>query len=90
VHYTGRLEDGTVFDSSVDRGEPFSFTLGHSQVIKGWDTAVATMKKGEKVELTLKPDYAYGADGSPPKIPASATLVRHPISSSGSRSQYSI
>jgi FK506-binding protein 4/5 len=76
VHYTGTLTDGTKFDSSVDRGDPFSFTLGASQVIKGWDTAVATMKKGEKVLLTLRQDYAYGERGSPPNIPGGATLVR--------------
>ena len=76
VHYTGTLEDGTKFDSSVDRGEPFEFTLGHSQVIKGWDVAVSTMKKGEKVQIKLRHDYAYGESGSPPKIPPGATLVR--------------
>jgi FKBP-type peptidyl-prolyl cis-trans isomerase len=75
VHYTGTLTDGTKFDSSVDRGEPFSFTLGAGQVIKGWDKGVATMKQGEKVLLTLRHDYAYGDNGSPPKIPGGATLV---------------
>jgi len=75
VHYTGTLEDGTKFDSSVDRGDPFEFTLGHSQVIKGWDIGVATMKKGEKVQLKLRQDYAYGESGSPPTIPPGATLV---------------
>jgi hypothetical protein len=75
VHYTGTLTDGSKFDSSVDRDEPFSFTLGHSQVIKGWDKVVATMKKGEKVQVTLAPQYAYGESGSHPKIPPSATLV---------------
>lgn len=75
MHYTGTLEDGTKFDSSVDRGEPFEFTLGHSQVIKGWDVGVATMKKGEKVQLKLRQDYAYGESGSPPTIPPGATLV---------------
>eukprot|EP00892_Ulva_mutabilis_P008035 jgi/Ulvmu1/5603/UM023_0140.1 len=75
VHYTGTLEDGTKFDSSVDRGDPFEFTLGHSQVIKGWDVGVATMKKGEKVQLKLRHDYAYGESGSPPKIPPGATLL---------------
>ena len=76
MHYTGRLTDGTKFDSSVDRGEPFSFTLGVGQVISGWDRVVATMKKGEKVEATLAAEYAYGASGSPPTIPPGATLVR--------------
>jgi FKBP-type peptidyl-prolyl cis-trans isomerase len=75
VHYTGTLTDGKKFDSSVDRGDPFTFTLGHSQVIKGWDKVVATMKKGEKVQVTLSPEYAYGESGSPPSIPPSATLV---------------
>lgn len=75
MHYTGTLEDGTKFDSSVDRGDPFSFTLGQGQVIKGWDETVATMKKGEKCRVVLRSDYAYGKQGSPPKIPADATLV---------------
>lgn len=79
VHYTGTLEDGTKFDSSVDRGDPFEFTLGHSQVIQGWDIAVATMKKGEKVQLKLRHDYAYGESGSPPTIPPGATLVTYLI-----------
>mmetsp|Transcript_25413 Transcript_25413/g.28221 ORF Transcript_25413/g.28221 Transcript_25413/m.28221 type:complete len:109 (+) Transcript_25413:28-354(+) len=75
VHYTGRLTDGTKFDSSVDRGEPFQFTLGAGQVIKGWDEGVALMTKGEKAQLTCPPDYAYGASGYPPIIPPSSTLV---------------
>ena len=74
VHYTGTLLDGTKFDSSVDRGDPFKFKLGVGQVIKGWDHGVASMKKGEKAILTCKPDYAYGARGSPPTIPPDATL----------------
>lgn len=75
VHYTGTLEsDGSKFDSSVDRGEPFEFTLGQGSVIKGWDLGVATMKKGEKAVLTCRADYAYGDAGSPPKIPGGATL----------------
>lgn len=74
VHYTGRLLSGEVFDSSVDRGEMFKFKLGQSQVIKGWDVGVATMVKGEKCILTCKPEYAYGEEGSPPKIPPNATL----------------
>ena len=76
MHYTGTLEDGTKFDSSVDRGDPFEFKLGASQVIKGWDVGVATMKKGEKSLFTLRADYAYGERGSPPNIPPGATLVR--------------
>lgn len=74
VHYTGTLLDGTKFDSSVDRGTPFDFTIGKGQVIKAWDQGVATMKKGEKAILTCAPKYAYGGSGSPPKIPANATL----------------
>ncbi|XP_066592679.1 FK506-binding protein 59 isoform X2 [Prorops nasuta] len=74
VHYTGTLLDGTKFDSSRDRNEPFSFTLGVSEVIKGWDIGVATMKKGEIAILTCKSKYAYGKNGSPPKIPPDATL----------------
>jgi FK506-binding protein 4/5 len=75
VHYTGRLVDGTVFDSSVTRGERFKFKLGEGSVIKGWDVGVATMRRGEKAVFTLKPEYGYGATGSPPTIPANATLV---------------
>lgn len=74
VHYTGRLLDGTVFDSSVDRGQPFEFTVGVGQVIKGWDKGIMSMKKGEKCILRCEPDYAYGAAGSPPKIPPNSTL----------------
>lgn len=74
VHYTGRLTDGTKFDSSVDRGTPFTFTIGQGQVIKGWDQGVATMIKGEKALLTCTSEYAYGKAGSPPTIPADATL----------------
>jgi FK506-binding protein 4/5 len=76
VHYTGTLEDGTKFDSSVDHGEPFTFTLGHREVIAGWDRVVATMKRGERCRAVLAPAYAYGAAGRPPTIPAGATLVR--------------
>lgn len=74
AHYTGRLLDGTKFDSSVDRNEPFKFVLGNGQVIKGWDEGFATMKKGEKAILTCKSEYAYGKAGSPPNIPPDATL----------------
>lgn len=74
AHYTGRLLDGTKFDSSVDRGTPFTFTIGNGQVIKGWDEGFASMKVGEKAVLKCLPEYAYGASGSPPKIPANATL----------------
>lgn len=74
VHYTGTLEDGTKFDSSRDRGDPFMFKLGEGQVIKGWDEGVKTMKKGERAVLKCAPEYAYGASGSPPTIPPNATL----------------
>lgn len=73
VHYTGTLLDGTKFDSSRDRGEKFSFKLGQGQVIKGWDVGVATMRKGERSEFTIRSDYAYGEGGSG-KIPPGATL----------------
>jgi FK506-binding protein 4/5 len=73
--YKGSLLDGTVFDSSYDRGSPFSFKLGAASVIKGWEVVAKTMAKGEKARVTLAPEYAYGAKGSPPKIPPDATLV---------------
>ena len=69
VHYVGTLTDGSKFDSSRDRGDKFSFNLGKSEVIKGWDQGVATMKIGEKAMFTIKADYGYGSAGSPPKIP---------------------
>eukprot|EP00929_Paragymnodinium_shiwhaense_P119795 TRINITY_DN91692_c0_g1_i1.p1 TRINITY_DN91692_c0_g1~~TRINITY_DN91692_c0_g1_i1.p1 ORF type:complete len:578 (-),score=236.71 TRINITY_DN91692_c0_g1_i1:147-1880(-) len=76
VHYVGTLEaDGSEFDSSRSRGKPFEFVLGKGQVISGWDKGVATMKKGEVAKFTLAPEFAYGAAGSPPKIPENATLV---------------
>lgn len=76
VHYVGTLQsDGSEFDSSRGRGQPFVFALGKGQVIKGWDLGVATMKKGEVAKFTLAPEFAYGDDGSPPKIPEKATLV---------------
>ncbi|XP_017783113.1 PREDICTED: FK506-binding protein 59 [Nicrophorus vespilloides] len=74
VHYTGTLLDGTQFDSSRDRNQPFEFDLGKGSVIKAWDIGVATMKKGEQAILTCAADYAYGATGSPPTIPPGATL----------------
>jgi peptidylprolyl isomerase len=75
AHYTGTLLDGTKFDSSVDRGQPFEFQIGRSQVIRGWDEGFASMKVGEKAKFTLTPEYGYGKSGSPPKIPGNATLV---------------
>ena len=76
VHYTGFLEDGTVFDSSLNYGQPFSFTLGAGGVIKGWDLGVLGMKIGEKRKLTIPPELAYGADGTPGgPIPPNATLI---------------
>lgn len=71
---TGTLEDGTKFDSSVDRGQPFKFKIGAGQVIKGWDEGFASMKVGEKALLVIRSDYGYGDAGSPPKIPPKATL----------------
>ena len=75
VHYTGRLTDGTQFDSSVDRSEPFAFVLGTGQVIAGWDQGVATMRVGDKVRFTIPPELAYGQEGYPGVIPPKATLV---------------
>ena len=75
VHYTGWLIDGTKFDSSVDRDEPFEFVLGEGQVIAGWDQGVATMREGDKVKLTIPHHLAYGEHGYPGAIPPRATLV---------------
>jgi len=76
VHYTGwLLEQGTKFDSSYDRREPFEFTLGAGMVIKGWDVGVAGMKVGGKRQLRIPPELAYGYKGQPPTIPHSAYLI---------------
>lgn len=74
VDYTGRLTDGTKFDSSVDSGKPFTFLLGAGKVIPGWDQGVAGMKVGGKRKLTIPPDLGYGPMGNGP-IPPNATLV---------------
>jgi FKBP-type peptidyl-prolyl cis-trans isomerase len=75
VHYTGWLTTGKKFDSSVDAHSPFDFTIGKGEVIKGWDEGVAGMKVGGKRQLRIPPELAYGAGGSPPVIPANATLI---------------
>jgi FKBP-type peptidyl-prolyl cis-trans isomerase FkpA len=75
VHYTGWLTDGTKFDSSVDRNDPFAFVLGEGQVIRGWDEGVATLRVGDKARLTIPPELAYGKAGYPGAIPPNATLI---------------
>ncbi|PQQ19099.1 peptidyl-prolyl cis-trans isomerase FKBP15-1 [Prunus yedoensis var. nudiflora] len=75
VHYRGKLTDGTVFDSSFERGDPIFFELGTGQVIKGWDQGILGMCVGEKRKLKIPAKLGYGEQGSPPTIPGGATLI---------------
>ena len=75
VHYTGMLLDGKKFDSSRDRGQPFTFPLGAGQVIRGWDEAFAMMKVGTQARITIPPAMGYGARGAGGMIPPNATLI---------------
>jgi FKBP-type peptidyl-prolyl cis-trans isomerase len=75
VHYTGWLENGTKFDSSLDRGQPLKFKVGVGQVIRGWDEGVTGMKVGGKRKLTIPPDLGYGKQGAGGVIPPNATLI---------------
>lgn len=75
VNYVGTLTDGTKFDSSIDRNQPFPYTLGQNQVIQGWELGLLGMKTGEERKLTIPPELAYGAAGRLPIISANATLI---------------
>lgn len=75
VHYVGTLEDGKKFDSSRDRGTPFSFTIGKGQVIRGWDEGLALMKVGSRAKLTIPASLGYGSRGAGNVIPPNATLI---------------
>ena len=74
-HYIGKLADGTVFDSSVERGQPIQFPLGDPRLFKGWNEGFQTLRKGEKAILHCPPDYAYGAREVPGKVPANSTVT---------------
>ncbi len=75
VHYTGMFEDGSKFDSSLDRNDPFSFSVGVGQVIEGWDKGVIGMRIGEKSKLTIPSSMGYGDAGVPGAIPPKSTLI---------------
>jgi peptidylprolyl isomerase len=75
VHYSGYLMDGSMFDSSIERGDPIKFPLGQGRVIAGWDEGIATLKIGEKARFIIPAKLGYGANGYPPVIPENATLI---------------
>ncbi len=75
VHYIGKLEDGTVFDSSYERGKPLTFTLGQGRVIQGWEIGIEGMREGGKRKLTIPPELGYGESGVRGIIPPNSTLI---------------